>query len=307
MRYKSSLVNLIIRSLVESISIDLMTMLAGNILEGYDIYTQTGFPQSVELPRRDAARQITHDMRDRDLLPHFVGEMVKLHQNGFMGREYQILHLRNIIKELFEHGYIYDMDNSIFVENPEVRKTRNWGTLRSGHEYIFTFLRLDIVGNTELVKNNPEPVIKQTYSDLLTIVEQTIHKRNGRVWNWEGDGGLISFFFSNKYLLGTLSAMELLNEIFIYNQIHCKLNKPLAVRLAIDGGNCDYTENDEDLKKNETIKRVIQVEGKYTGPNTLTVTDVVYQALEGIIQKQFNRINTDIGTKCYNYHIRWEQ
>ncbi len=307
MRYKSSLVNLIIRSLTESLSLDMMSRLAQNVIENYDVYQRSCFPPSVEIPRRDASKQITYDMRDSALLPHFVGEMVKLHQNGFMGRQHQILHLRNIIKELFDHGYIYDMDNSIFVENPDVRRTRNWGTLRRDHEYIFTFLRLDIVGNTELVKNNPEKVIKQTYADLLAIIENTIHKRNGRVWSWEGDGGLISFFFSNKNLLGTTSAMEIINEIFIYNQLSCKLNKPLAVRLAIDGGNCDYTENDEDLKKNDTIKRVIKVEGKYTQPNSLTVTDVVYQGLDDIIQKQFKRIDSDLGTKCYNYHIKWEQ
>jgi hypothetical protein len=48
------------------------------------------------------------------------------------------------------------------------------------------------------VRKYPADVIEKTYEDLRLMVEGAIDKRNGRIWSWEGDGGLVAFFFSHK-------------------------------------------------------------------------------------------------------------
>ena len=69
-----------------------------------------------------------------------------------MGKKYSISYLREIVNGVIDLGYIFDNQNKLFVENPRIQRTKNWGILMDGEDYLFTFLRLDIVGNTKLVK-----------------------------------------------------------------------------------------------------------------------------------------------------------
>ena len=307
MKVRANLQNLLVRSLAESVNVDTMEALSKELIHNYDLHQRTGFPVNMPIPNRDAARQIMNDLNNLEIIPHFVSFLININTNGYFGRKVRVAYIREIVKELYEHGFIYDQINKVFVEDPMMRKTRNWGVLRNNDEYIITFLRLDIVGNSELVRKYPEEVIKATYSDLFSIVEQSIEKRNGRIWNWEGDGGLVAFFFANKNLLGTLSAMEILHELFLYNQLLCKLENPLGVRMALHSGFCNYTENIEDLKKNEAVKLIIDIESNYTKPNSLSLSSNVYKALDNELSKHFSIINAERGNKYYNYHLKWEQ
>ena len=307
MKVSSSLQNLIIRSLAETATVEIMETLVKELVPNYDLWKRTGFPLNIPIPNRDAARQICRDMINLEILPHFISLLIEINTRGYFGREIKISYLREIIREIYEHGFIFDNVNRILVEDPNIRRTRNWGVLRISKEYVLTFLRLDIVGNSELVRKYPEEVVTATYQDLLEIVERSIEKRNGRIWNWEGDGGLVAFYFSNKNKLAVLSGMEILHELFLYNQMKCRLEHPLGVRLAIHTGYCDYTENVEDLNKNETIKAVIDIESRFTNPNTLTASLNIHSSLDGELAKNFITITGERGMKYFNYHMKWEQ
>ena len=58
--------------------------------------------------------------------------------------------------------WLYDNNNKMFVEDSSIRISRNWGVLLEEEEYTFSFIRLDIVGNTKLVKKYPN-FYKNTY------------------------------------------------------------------------------------------------------------------------------------------------
>lgn len=80
----------------------------------------------------------------------------------------------------------------------KLQKLPTGGVLRNGSDYVISMLRLDIVGNTELVRKYSKTLIESTYSDLRQIVEMASDRRNGRIWSWEGDGGIIAFYFGNR-------------------------------------------------------------------------------------------------------------
>ena len=306
MKVKPSLLNLTIRALSESIGVHITEKVARELIPGYDLYQRTGFPENIPIPKIDAAKQIVNDMNKLEIVLHLINLLIKIQFEGLMGRRYQISHLKEIIKELTEYGLIYDNINKIFVEDPNIRRTRNWGTLRKDKEYIFAFMRLDIVKNSELVRKYSPELIQETYDDVKDIVDIAIERRNGRIWSWEGDGGLIAFYFSNKNLLATVSAMEIIHELFIYNQLFCKLDEPLAVRLAVHRGPCEYTEYEDDLKNNDTIRKVIEIESKYTKPNSVTVSNIVYEDLVSMLADRFKGINTGTGVNYYNYQLKWK-
>jgi class 3 adenylate cyclase len=307
MKVKPSLLNIAIRSLAQSMNVHTMEHLVHRLLPNYDLNKRTGFPHSISIPNLDAARQIIYDINESALFPQFVNILVEISNRGWMGKKYDIAYLHYIVKEMREHGFVYDAHNKMFVEDHTVRRTRNWGVLREGHEYVLTFLRFDIVGNSELVRKYSTELINFTYSDFGEIVKQAINPRNGRIWTWEGDGGLIAFYFSHKNQMAVLSGMEILHELFLYNRLQCRLSEPLRVRIAVHCGNCDYSDSEEELKKLDPVRKTIQYESLYTSPNSLTISEVVHTTLDDIVAREFSPIESPEKTKLYSYRFAGEK
>lgn len=268
-----------------------MNHLIKNLIPDYDIYKQTGFPSSIAIPNIDVARQIVSDVTQTGKFCSFVQALVDAQDTGIMGRRYSISFLREIIKGTYDLGYVFDSVSKMFVENPNFRKTRNWGVLEKGKEYLFVFLDIDIVGNSRLVRSNPHNTIQKTYADLRSLVNRSIDKRNGRFWKWEGDGGLVAFFFGDKHTAAVLSAMEIMHELYIYNRTSCVLNEPLAVRIGVHSGSCEYSANDEQLDELETIKETHDVE-KAADPDSVFISIVVKVMLDEFISVLFPPVGT---------------
>ncbi len=286
-----NLTNLCIRALTESMDIRTMNHLITNLIPNYDIYKQTGFPSSIAIPNIDVARQITTDVIQSGRFLAFVRALVDAQDTGIMGRKYTISFLREIIKGTYDLGFIFDNTNRMFVENPNFRKTRNWGVLEEGREYILVFLDIDIAGNSKLVRSNPPETIQKTYKDLRSIVSTSIEKRNGRIWKWEGDGGLVAFFFGDKHTAAVLSGMEIMNELFIYNRVSCVLDEPLTVRIGIHGGSCEYSANEEQLEKLETIEETHDLE-KSADLDSVYISVVVKVMLDEFLSVHFPAVGT---------------
>jgi class 3 adenylate cyclase len=306
MRVSGWLMHLATRALAESMDVRSMIHLARRFIRNYDLYEQMGFSRNMSIPNKDAAKQIVRDVKNSELMLDLISMLIKIHEMGLGGRKYRIPYLSDMVGEIRKSGLIYDKDTNMFFEDPRVMQTMNWGVLREFEEYIFTFLRIDIVGNSTLVRENPEEVIQKTYSDLRALVQTSIIKRNGRIWNWEGDGGLVAFYFSHKNIHAVLSAMEILHELYIYNLVRSNLNTPLRVRMAVHCGICQFRHNFEDLKS-DTIKKIMYLESKCTKPEMVTVSSAVYQMLNETIVKQLQQIKSDTELPYYCYGLRWEE
>ena len=307
MKVPTSILNLVIKSLSESMNTSTMEKLARSFVSSYDLYKKTGYPQSIAIPSRDAARQIVTDINQDGFFIHFINSLFHIHHNGMMGKKCSISYLREIVNGVIDLGYGFDNQNKLFVEDPRVQRTNNWGILMNGADYVFTFLRLDIVGNTRLVKKYPVDVVNSVYSDIRSMLESSVYKFNGRIWKWEGDGGLAAFFFSNPNLSATLSGIQFVNDLFLYNRLESRLEEPVELRLAVHTGRCEYYDNEEELMNNEIVKKTMELEAKYTKPNTLTVSNVVHSTLGHELGVIFKPVRADGVTVHFNYELRWEE
>lgn len=292
MEYKvpSRLLSACVRALSESMETRTMVHIIKDILPDYDIHARTGIPESLAIPNVEVAKQIVRDVVDANRFLSFVSLLIRVQEDGHMGRKYSIAYLRDIVRGTYELGFIYDSVNKLFVEDQNVRYTRNWGVLRLGHEYTTAFLAIDIVGNTQLVRTYSEKTVKETYNDLRKMVISVTFKRNGRLWDWEGDGGIVAFFFGNKHMSAVLCAMEILHELFIYNSTECGLDEPLKIRIGIHAGPCEYTANNEELKEIQTVRETFALENE-SKPNQATISIVVKVMLEDIISQKFNAVS----------------
>lgn len=305
MKKNPYLVRMIIDSLARSMHVHRMVKLTGRIIPDYNIYKRSGFPESIAIPQIDAAQQIVRDIEQSGLLVRFVEVLIDVHENGEMGRKIPISFLPQIIKEIESMGYVYRTEDGILVESGDGIKTKGWGVLREGSFYDFSLLRVDIVGNTKLVRMYPKNEISQLYSDLQELFGRLVENRGGRVWSWEGDGGLASFYFSNKNIQATICGIELFLEIFLYNLLERPTKKPLALRAAVHTGQCRFLDNTDQIES-ETMKRVKLIEARQTETDSLTISPGVYSDLGSKLASFFQPFEISSQNFLYKYQLRWE-
>jgi hypothetical protein len=152
MRVGSRLTSLTIRALAESMDVHTMIHVARRLIQNYDLFTRTGYPTNISIPNKDAARQIVSDIKSRELFLDLIKLLIKIRDSGLKGRKYRIPYLRDIMIEINNAGLVYNKESTLFYEDPLIKKTKNWGVLRDHGEYFLTFLRLDIVGSSNLLR-----------------------------------------------------------------------------------------------------------------------------------------------------------
>ncbi len=287
---------------------DVRTMchVAKRLIPDFDIYEKTGFPESFAIPNRDAADTIIRTIVSQNLFFTFVETLLRIEDEGIMSKKVQIPYLTEILKEIYKNGYLYDSITKVFVENPRVRKTRNWGTLQDGEIYTLVFLGIDIADNSGIVKRYPKEIVEKTYTEFSYIIQNISEQRDGRLWSWEGDGGVVAFFLGNKYQHAVLSAFEMVNQLFLYNHTLCTLKEHLHFRISIHSGECEYSEDREQLIQSEPVKLLMKMEKEYSDIDSICISFPVKMMLDGFISKQFTSIKGSGKSRYFRYSLRWE-
>jgi class 3 adenylate cyclase len=266
------------KCLYSSLSVHDMIRFVRMVSPDYDIYKRSGYPKDIPVPAQDAASCIVADMIREGLYVDFVEHLIRIDNEGFMGRRYDLRGLDDVISGIIGHGYSYDKTTGQFMENQQERISLNWGRLKGGDEHQMTVLRLDIARNSALVKENPRSVIEKAYKDMREIITNAVVSRLGRLWSWEGDGALAAFVFGSKDKLAIFAGMEILHELFLYNRIGNPLSSPIEVRIGINAGPVLYSHNMTDCLKGETIKKALELESK-TDPNSLAISRNLFMSL----------------------------
>ncbi|MFP4112761.1 MAG: hypothetical protein ACOC2Y_00915 [Spirochaetota bacterium] len=304
MRVKAYVRRLATRTLAESMQVTTMVHLARRVFGTYDLHVRTGFPTSVPIPNRTAARQIVDDIVDSGRFLDFVALLLEIERLGMEGRKYRFPQLRGIANEIIEAGYRYDQETRGFVEDSSVRITRNWGVLREGESYIMAFLAVDVAGNSALVRKYGQSTMTGLYGALRSMLTAAAEKRNGRVWGWEGDGGIAAFTFEEHNQRATITGIELVNEIYLYNLLECPINEGLHVRATVHSGPCEYSESGSELQA-DTIKRLWEIDAEHGITDTLVVTDSVFPSLERIVADRLASLSVASDQQFYTYSVRF--
>ncbi len=196
---------LLVRALNESMSTDLMVRLARRVVPDYDIRERTGFQRSMPIPSLEVAGQIARDLGAGIPLLRFVETLIEVDGSGVMGSRVKVRRLEPLMREVETLGYAYDEHARLFMETAEAARTRTWSYLQEGQVYELSFLKIDVVASSKLVREHAKAKIDRAYQDLQRIVVNAVYRRNGRVWLWEGDGGVLAFLFGDKNVQAALA------------------------------------------------------------------------------------------------------
>jgi len=261
------------KCLALSLSVEQMNRFAKLTNPDYDLYKSYGFSKGHPIGLHEAADRIVGDMVQSGYYIDFVETLIQAESKGYMGRKYAFRGLDDIIGDVLQAGYSYDTATGQFFEDQNKQITRNWGRLLEGDERQMAVLRLDIAGNTILVKSNPKELIDKAYGDLREIVDNAVVSRLGRLWTWEGDGALGVFMLGEYSRFAIFAAMEILNEMFVYNKSDNPLDSPIKLRIAVHSGLLMYTESATQSLKADTIRTAINLESKAAIPNSMVVSE----------------------------------
>jgi len=306
MKVSARLSGLFENALSQAMPVDLMQSIARTVIPNYDIYERSGFPSAIGMPRVDAARHLWKDFQREGLFLKFVEAMIHVTSEGYMGRQVRIVHLPRIISEIEEQGFRYSPDKGVFVEAGVGAKTMGWGTLREGRTYEFAVLRLDIAGNSAMVRRYSKGEIAEAYGRVRQMISRQVEKRDGRVWGWEGDGCIAAFYFEDKTIQATLCGMEIVHELFVYNLLGRTLPEPVKARIAVHAGPCRFLMSVKE-SAGDTLRRVEIQESRYTPANCLTVSPGVYTDLGSKLSPLFASISGPDASPLYCYALGWEK
>lgn len=306
MLIRPSIQTLTIRALSESLSRELMIKVIRILIPQYDVQVRSGYPVNVPISGQDAAKVIVLDVVQEEMFLQLIEILIRFEREGYMGRKYSIVGLRDIVVSILADGFKFDGDLGMFMEDEVHRSTPNWSRLKNGEEGQFVILRIDIVKNTELVRANSLEVIESSYAKFRDIITTVSKSRAGRVWNWEGDSALVAFYFGQKSIQAVLTGMEILHDIFLYNTLECELSTPLAVRMAIHAGTAKYWSDPSELRKNEIVKEIIEIESRKTDQDSLAITQNVLISLDRVLADRFKERKNHDEWKLAYYSIKME-
>jgi len=270
-----------------SLPVNMMINFAKLVNPDYDIYKRTGLSEGMPISNQDAAHRIVSDMVEDGYYVDFVEELIRINASGYMGHHYTLWGINDVISSLINEGYNYDKVTGQFFENQNKRVSSNWGRLQEGDERKMAVLRMDIAGNSALVRNNPRSKIEKAYNEIRGIVYRAVINRLGRLWQWDGDGALAAFLFGPTEKMVVYAGMEILHEMFFYNRLHNPLNSPVNLRLGAQIGQVQYSDNERERVKNETVRQAIQLES-LAAKNSLSVSYNLYITMDQTSLNQFS-------------------
>jgi class 3 adenylate cyclase len=275
-----------------SLSVEQMNRFAKITNPEYDFFKAYGFSKGRPVGIHEAADRIVGDMVQSGYYIDFVETLVKVDSKGYMGHKYALRGLDDVIGDVLHAGYSYDETTGIFFEDQDKQITRNWGRLMEGEELQVAIIRLDIAGNSLLVKNNSKQLIDEAYSKLRKIVANAVVLRLGRLWTWEGDGALGVFMLGNYSQLAIFAAMEIMNEMFLYNKTENQLKSAINLRIAVHSGDLAYSENETKILKTDIVKTAIKLEAKAAVPNSLVISESLAMSQDQALLDIFSNSKT---------------
>ena len=258
----------------------------------------TGYSEILSIPRKEAAKQVVEYFHNTNRLVLLMDLIIQTVKNGFKGEGVVFNNLKQILFEMYEVGYKYNSELEKFVLIENKNKRNDWGFLMHGTVYSFCFISIDICDNSKLFNKYETSLIRQTYSNFKNLVKSIIEKRDGRIWNWEGDGGLAAFHIKDFVKDSVLAGIDILSAMPIFNSTSNLINDNIAVRIGINNGEAEY-KIDIKMIYSDALEKAKLIEKRYTYPMTISITPNTFQNLDSIIKSHFNKEMIN-GENVYN-------
>ncbi|MCR9141199.1 MAG: hypothetical protein NXI24_03040 [bacterium] len=282
---------------------DQMRKIMGDFDGRFDPHSESGFERGLDMPRPVLAETIVRYLKDDwrllDFLSHLLGEE---DSNTGSGGVVKLRHKDRLFRVLRARSYVYDGERRRFIKDQQHEKTPDWGFLREGDSENFTFLSVDMVDSSSLGEENAANRINHTLFNYKEFVRNFVEGEDGRVWSWDGDGGLAAFIGTDSTKQAMLAARGVLAYLPHFNASGNKLGNGefLSLRLAVHYGYCSFSLDRKQLNSRD-VNEVERLQKEVARSDELALSDEAYRRLGAEKRHLFQSAEERLGEKVYTY------
>ncbi len=183
---------------------------------------------------------------------------------------------------------------------------KDWKKIADGERVELGLLQIDIAGHSQIrARLRTLMDAKQIFHERL---ESIATARGGRLFKWEGDGGVFMFQIGDRSGSDTLGfvAIQILNSMPAINEeinIRTELGTAFHVRISGDQGVAAYHKDTAHIT-GDYINAFLKNERDVSAIDSVALTERVWSELSPRLQTRFRlwRMEEKVGSNLYTYH-----
>lgn len=273
----------------------------------FDSHFLSKKPFGITIRSDVSSRVIVEHFVKKEMLNELVVFVLSLHYSKdttLLRRELKLEGVDAFLQNLASAGYRYDPNLGTLKEFQAEEEVDLWGYLKEGENYSFSFLSVDIVGNSNIQLKYPKDEIQIVYNKFYQLLSGIVKKYKGKIWNWAGDGGIVAFYLDDKLQDAVFCAMEIQLRMNLFNMDRNdnRFEEFIRLRIAAHEGLTIYKEN-KGMILSDAINYVAHLEKGGTDPGTVSISRNIYNNIPERMQKQFTHKGIFEEIDYYNINL----
>jgi class 3 adenylate cyclase len=270
-------------------SADSMDQLGALLFKRYSGHDQAGEDRHLTLSRGRAARLLVDAAEERGKTADLIQLIAELDGKQFQGRLLTVPAAEVFFNSLARVGVVYDpARRKLYHSKHDIAELRNWGSLRDGRTYTIAIMSIDIVGNSQIVRELGAKKAEKLSFAILTFLQSKLDDYDGRLWNWAGDGGLFAFAFdgcADRAIMCGVDIQRSLPLFLIGPRLPVK--QQISLRIAIDVGPVKFV-SDTGRIVSDVINYAAHLEKGGTNAGQVSISERVANACDGRLLSLFH-------------------
>ncbi|MFW5862011.1 MAG: hypothetical protein ACOCWZ_07140 [Spirochaetota bacterium] len=227
---------------------------------------------------------------DRKNIIHDVAELFHNNACDYMGKELlkeEIAPKRIKTIETYRAMQLPDEEQNPAASN-YILSGNNWNNIKTGQEYTFCMMFIELDNQKELMKNMGASHIEQTVLSFRKYLEKYFSPLQGQIWMWMDFGGLILFPFDAEKCDAILASFRMIlnRQLICIEEID--INTTLSFKIALNIGNTVYRKKgDTGNIISDSINSIFHLGQKYTPPGNFYLTREVFEYAPAGLKKMF--------------------
>lgn len=181
---------------------------------------------------------------------------------------------------------------------------RDWGTVRSGHEYTFGMMYIELDRQTTLKNKLSEGQLNSLMNSFQDYIERSVAPYWGKIWIWNDFGGLILFPYNGQKSEAPVVCLKLMLDRKIFSVEETKLDTILSYRIAFHIGNTVYKrKGDTGTIVSKSINAIFHLGQKYLHEGQFYITEEALNLSHEGIRDSFTPVGNYEGYDIYRMKL----
>ena len=260
------------------------------LLRKYDSHDTAGAERHITISRRRAAHLLVDACDRQGKSADLVSLVVDIDGNQLLGRRIRVNGIEGFLNALMRRGYVYDPDrHRIELYQGNLGTLKNWGSLKDGRQYDVSVISVDIVGNSNLVRESGVKAVEELSFRFHSFLSRRLEEYDGRMWHWAGDGGIVAFALEGHADRCALCAIAIQKSMLLFNISPDKsLDQVVSLRVAGHTGKVKFYKDTGKIVS-DTINYAAHLEKFATRPGFVSLSENLHAAVDKRIRSLFSR------------------